>query len=143
VKSHCAFLTQKERDSESGLDYFGARYYVSTQGRFTSPDDFLNDTDPYDPQSWNLYAYVRNNPLRYIDLKGTIKKDADGNVIFDKTGEATVTFIKDQALLDSDGHPTGKTITIKWTVDTGNVYADDGTKIEATKADDPPQPSRT
>ena len=35
---------------------------------------------------------------------------------------------------DSDGRPTGKTVTIKWTVDIGNVYADDGTKIEATKA---------
>jgi len=127
-------FTQKERDSESGLDYFGARYYASTQGRFTSPDDFLNDTHPKDPQSWNLYAYVRNNPLRYIDPNGTIKKDADGNVIFKKTGHGTVTFIIDQALLDSDGHPTGKTFTIKWAVDTGNVYADDGTKIRATKA---------
>jgi RHS repeat-associated protein len=63
-------FTSKERDVETGLDYFGARYYGSVQGRFTRPDDFLNDTDPVDPASWNLYAYVRNNPLRYIDPTG-------------------------------------------------------------------------
>gem|GEM_PF-1634376 len=63
-------FTQKERDNETGLDYFLARYYGSTQGRFTSADDFLNDTAPVDPASWNLYAYVRNNPLRYIDPTG-------------------------------------------------------------------------
>ena len=64
------FLTEKERDNETGLDYFGARYYASVQGRFTSADDFLNDTAPVDPASWNLYVYVRNNPLRYIDPTG-------------------------------------------------------------------------
>jgi RHS repeat-associated protein len=64
------FLTLKERDNETGLDYFGARYYASTQGRFTSPDDFLNDTHVTSPASWNLYAYVRNNPLKYIDPLG-------------------------------------------------------------------------
>jgi len=63
-------FTLKERDSETGLDYFLARYYASAQGRFTSADDFLNDTAPVDPASWNLYAYVRNNPLRYTDPSG-------------------------------------------------------------------------
>jgi RHS repeat-associated protein len=62
--------TSKERDSESGLDYFGARYMSSAQGRFTSPDDPFNDQDPSDPQSWNLYSYVRNNPLINVDPTG-------------------------------------------------------------------------
>ena len=44
--------------------------FGSSLGRFTSPDDFLNDTDTADPQSWNLYVYVRNNPLRFIDPSG-------------------------------------------------------------------------
>jgi RHS repeat-associated protein len=65
-----AFFTGKERDTESGLDYFGARYYGSSMGRFMSPDDFTKDTHVADPQSWNLYAYARNNPLRYVDPTG-------------------------------------------------------------------------
>jgi RHS repeat-associated protein len=62
--------TGKERDSESGLDYFGARYFGSSMGRFMSPDDG-EDQHPSNPQSWNLYSYGRNNPL--------IGTDDDGN----------------------------------------------------------------
>ena len=64
-------FTGKERDTESGNDYFGARYYSSAMGRFMSPDDFWNDSHAADPQSWNLYTYGRNNPLRYTDPSGT------------------------------------------------------------------------
>lgn len=63
-------FTGKERDAETGLDYFGARYFSAAQGRFTSPDQPFNDQYPADPQSWNLYTYVRNNPLEYVDLNG-------------------------------------------------------------------------
>jgi RHS repeat-associated protein len=63
-------FTGKERDAESGLDNFGARYFGSNMGRFMSPDDFTKDTHVADPQSWNLYAYARNNPLRYTDPTG-------------------------------------------------------------------------
>ncbi|MFN8009046.1 MAG: RHS repeat-associated core domain-containing protein [Terriglobia bacterium] len=66
-------FTGKERDAESGLDYFGARYFSSPQGRFTSPDPLLNSGRPDDPQSWNRYAYVNNNPLRYRDPLGMYK----------------------------------------------------------------------
>jgi RHS repeat-associated protein len=59
-----------ERDSETGLDFAEARYFGSIMGRFTSPDDFHNDSDVSDPQSWNKYAFVRNNPLRFIDPTG-------------------------------------------------------------------------
>jgi len=67
--------TGKERDTESGNDYFGARYYASTTGRFISPDWSAKiEPVPYakldDPQSLNLYAYVRNNPLIRIDADG-------------------------------------------------------------------------
>jgi len=68
-------FTSKERDSETGLDFFGARYMSSAQGRFTSPDWSAKPQPvPYasldDPQSLNLYAYVRNNPLSRIDPDG-------------------------------------------------------------------------
>ena len=63
--------TGKERDSESGLDYFGARYYGSSMGRFMSPDPvFISAQRLMDPQSLNLYSYVRNNPLGLTDDTG-------------------------------------------------------------------------
>lgn len=63
-------FTGKERDTESGNDYFGARYYSSSMGRWMSPDLPFADQDPANPQSWNLYGYVRNNPLNSIDNDG-------------------------------------------------------------------------
>jgi len=64
-------FTGKERDAESGNDYFGARYYASTMGRFMSPDpQYVQERMLKDPQSWNLYAYGGNNPLRFIDPDG-------------------------------------------------------------------------
>ena len=63
-------LPSNELAEETGLDYFGARYYSGAQGRFTSPDEPLEDQDRSDPQSWNLYSYVRNNPLRFVDPNG-------------------------------------------------------------------------
>ena len=63
-------FTGKERDAESGNDYFGARYYASSMGRFLSPDPLLNSGRPDDPQSWNRYSYVSNNPLNRTDPTG-------------------------------------------------------------------------
>jgi len=66
-----AHFTGKERDIESGLDYFGARYYSSSMGRFSSPDPSgLVYADPTNPQSLNLYSYVLNNPLKFTDPSG-------------------------------------------------------------------------
>src|SRR6185312_14162609 len=66
-------FTGKERDTESGLDYFGARYYGSSMGRFMSPDPVVITTERLmNPQQLNLYAYVANNPLRFIDPTGEI-----------------------------------------------------------------------
>jgi RHS repeat-associated protein len=63
--------TQKERDDETQLDYFGARYYSATQGRFTTTDPIhLTEKRLFDPQQLNLYAYVRNNPLIFVDPDG-------------------------------------------------------------------------
>jgi len=68
-------FTSKERDTEWGLDYFGARYLSSGLGRFLTPDWAAAPTAvPYaeygDPQSLNLFAYVANNPNSGVDLGG-------------------------------------------------------------------------
>lgn len=68
-------FTGKERDTESGLDEFGARYYASPLGRFMTPDWAAKPTAvPYahygNPQSLNLYSYVNNNPTTTADPDG-------------------------------------------------------------------------
>jgi RHS repeat-associated protein len=73
-------FTGKERDSESGLDNFGARYDSSQYGRFMTADPFtVTPGRVVDPQQLNLYAYVRNNPLKHIDPTGMIIDDAACN----------------------------------------------------------------
>jgi RHS repeat-associated protein len=71
-------FTSKERDAETGLDYFGARYMSSFQGRFTSTDPVLISKQRIvDPQQWNLFGYVRNNPLKLVDPEGREVKVLD------------------------------------------------------------------
>ena len=68
-------FTGKERDPETRLDYFGARYYSAAQGRFSSADWSSKPTAvPYadfrNPQTLNLYSYLQNNPLSSVDADG-------------------------------------------------------------------------
>jgi RHS repeat-associated protein len=58
-------FTTKERDAESGLDYFGARYYMPALGRWTSPDPTA-DKSP----EWSPYNYVLGNPVGSVDPDG-------------------------------------------------------------------------
>jgi RHS repeat-associated protein len=88
-------FTGKERDPETGVDYFGARYYGSKAGRFTTTDPVYTwRENPFDPQRWNRYAYARNNPLRYVD--------PDGKVIFDY--QAFKGYVSEAASFGQEGH---------------------------------------
>jgi hypothetical protein len=111
--------------------------YGYSYGRFTSPDDFTNDSHVSDPQSWNLYVYVRNNPLRLIDPTGTIIEDKNGNVKTKKRKDNDDSVVringKDYfAFVSVDDN--GKTYAVVWKVQKVWVFADDGTKIKAYKA---------
>src|ERR1700752_2728299 len=70
VLGHRSRSTGKERDTESGNDYFGARYYASSMGRWMSPDPSNLGVDIYLPQTWNRYNYAVNNPLTVADRNG-------------------------------------------------------------------------
>lgn len=88
-------FTGKIRDTETGLDYFEARYYSSRWGRFTTSDEFVGGPEELiefagmlghnptfyaelaEPQSLNKYQYVLNNPLRYVDPDGHQTTSAD------------------------------------------------------------------
>ena len=69
-------FTGKERDTESQLDYFLARYYSSPMGRFLSVDPENAAASVANPQFWNAYAYADNSPLRYVDPDGRAPVDA-------------------------------------------------------------------
>ncbi|MEK6528127.1 MAG: RHS repeat-associated core domain-containing protein, partial [Nitrospirota bacterium] len=61
-------FTGQEEDAETGLYYYGARYYDPLLGRFISADTIVQN--PFDPQALNRYSYARNNPLIYTDPSG-------------------------------------------------------------------------
>jgi RHS repeat-associated protein len=87
-------FTGKRRDDETGLDFFEARYFSSTQGRFTSPDEFTGGATELfavvtahnptfyaelaEPQSLNKYTYCLNNPYKFVDPDGHQSTIADG-----------------------------------------------------------------
>jgi RHS repeat-associated protein len=79
-------FTGYEHDGESGLDYAKFRYYSSRWMRFMTPDPIMGDIS--NPQSWNRYTYVQNNPLSFIDPFGlcelavTAKLEENGEVSF-------------------------------------------------------------
>jgi len=77
-------FTGKERDTESGLDDFGARYFTAQFGRFMTPDWSASPVlVPYadigNPQTFNQYAYVSNNPINGVDPEGHFRLDPPGS----------------------------------------------------------------
>jgi RHS repeat-associated protein len=97
-------FAQKERDAESGLHYFEARYLASVTGRFLSVDP-VSTLDMKGlgrlPQNLNLYSYAHNNPLKYTDPMGLevhVKTTEDEN-----TGEKTTAIKFTGAILDETG----------------------------------------
>jgi RHS repeat-associated protein len=113
--------TGKERDAESGLDYFGARYYGSALGRFTSPDPGSIGAEPSDPQSWNAYAYAGNNPLSQTDPDGldyhVCVNDQNGN-------QQCADVANDQAFQQAARNP-GSGLSVSGDNGSGAIYSAD------------------
>ena len=112
-------FTGKERDAESGLDMFGARYYGSSLGRFMTPDA-PKFSEKSDPQSWNLYSYVSNNPMSREDPTGNnwfnVNKQwewHDGNRWKDENGKE---------------HKSDYTVLLR--IEKTGKYSQDGAEIE-------------
>ncbi|HTH06543.1 MAG TPA: RHS repeat-associated core domain-containing protein, partial [Ilumatobacteraceae bacterium] len=93
-------FTGKERDTESALDYFGARYFSSALGRFTGADPVqLKPNRVPEPQRWNLYSYAVDNPLAHVDPDGRdalaisfsdYRAQGPGGIHYPFTGHAAV-----------------------------------------------------
>jgi RHS repeat-associated protein len=118
-----------KRRGESQLDYFGARYYANIFGRFTQPDEPLADQDTGEPQSWNLYAYARNSPIKNIDPDGfSCLKTDDGHTIDDGDGkgcpEAGIFPDDDPNSYDLWGHPPAQQFDLSKAVQSTPDYSD-------------------
>ena len=88
-------FTGEERDSESGLDHFDFRKYSSSLGRWMSPDPAgIFVADVTNPQTWNLYSYVMNNPLSFVDPFGLdcayLNNAGDGVESVDRRGSSAI-----------------------------------------------------
>jgi RHS repeat-associated protein len=149
-------FTGKERDSESGLDNFGARYNAMSLGRFMTPD--LVGGHLQDPQTLNKYAYVRNSPTTLTDPTGldfylscqkasdTCRKDLAGNLVqgtttktTDANGNITSTFnpivVTSASLQDPNSGNTG-TVNQNGVQITSNGQTSEGIFINGTPAAD-------
>ena len=98
-------FTGKERDSETQLDYFGARYYSNGLGRWVSADWSATPVPvPYadfgDPQSLNLYAYVRNVPTTDLDT------DGHASLAWERIKAVRIAWKQEQALVQRTGTGT-------------------------------------
>jgi len=98
----------KERDVESGLDYFGARYFASFHFRFLSVDPKMNkQTALANPQAWNLYSFCHNNPITLFDPDGrdVIYRDPKLQVIFESLASKSKMIRETLALYQGEGAP--------------------------------------
>jgi RHS repeat-associated protein len=73
-------FTGQENDANTGLMYYGARYYSPEYRVFVQPDTML--PDPYNPQALNRYSYCLNNPVRYTDPSGHVPLDTIADALF-------------------------------------------------------------
>jgi RHS repeat-associated protein len=109
ASSNTLRFTGQERDNETGLDYFGARYYDTGIGIFTVVDPAMTmDANLVDPQRWNRYAYARANPFVFVDLDGREIRYAGAGVeaFFNALAARSVSVRATLALYDDADEPS-------------------------------------
>ncbi len=143
-------FTGYERDDESQLDFAETRSHGPAVGRFFSADDFANDSQVADPSSWNKYAFVRNNPLKYLDHDGrkatisiqtdeekkTVRIKIKASIVFYGEGGISMKKVNEAAKKAADNIANGWAGTsekdgMKVIVDTEITWATKATKEEA------------
>jgi RHS repeat-associated protein len=150
-------FTGKKRDTETGLDYFGARYYSNGLGRYTSADEPGLDQHRPDPQSWNLYTYGRNNPLLYVDPNGEYvcgssmsskqcsdfqngldKAQGEANKLKDANGSSSVEYKDAQRAIDAYGEAgVNNGVTIQYDKNEGGAFTQVYNTTDKKTADNP------
>ena len=122
-------FAQLDHDTESNTDHAQFRNYSSTQGRWLSPDPYSGSYDPSNPQSFNRYAYVMNNPLSLVDPSGLASwcgnDGTDGNEGCDSNGDGNIDTSFSVTASGSQPPPPG---TVLSTVDGVETIEGQGTK---------------
>lgn len=86
-------FTRYEKDDETDLNFAQARYQNDIHGRFTSPDPLMASASKINPQTFNRYSYVRNNPLNLVDPTGMCPPEDDEPCINDaRNGDKLIPF---------------------------------------------------
>lgn len=132
-------ITEKERDDETSLDYFGARYYDSELGRWLQVDP-LADKYP----GWSPYNYTMNNPLNYIDYLGLWPGDPPTKTtqivhtfVFDKTNTGAKMDSGTDIFTETVRYNSGSSITQRITrisVDSKGNISENATVIGTAEA---------
>jgi len=102
--------TGKEFDAETGLYYYGARYYSPGLGRFTSADPkVISRQRMLDPQQWNMYSYSRNNPTSYFDPDGKEVRALDAGALA-RIQQTLPANVRPSVVADKNGVISSKTL---------------------------------
>ena len=98
-------FTGYERDKETGLDFAEARYYKSEHARFTAVDPLLASGQSANPQTFNRYTYVLNNPMILTDPTGLQVADYTGSIHVRRDAAGVITNLAGAPFKGSDPEP--------------------------------------